>query len=237
LRVGSVHHTNGFESVPRYFTSVSVPIGKAYCHSKLSRTALSVDLALYSSDVDFMHPFLEPCLIGAIQYLTTQMRTSTPETITPYVEILSSLLSILSPAAQEDDLFSTDTLEPKQSRVLQILAPTILSTVSRLTLDQANPVKPLIDPIVEVLRPYSNHFRPSPPKSRKDLILAMRTSQTRLAQWSAGWSEGFAVPAGVDLRYIGAAVRSCGASVVIRHIVNEMWSAEGAYPFHAGSYL
>lgn len=30
------------------------------------------------------------------------------------------------------------------------------------------------------------------------------------------------------------AVKSCGANVVIRHIVAEMWAAEGTYSFHAG---
>ena len=181
-----------------------------------------------------MHPFLEPCLLGAIHYLTTQMKTSTPETITPYVEILSSLLSILSPSAEEEDPFLTDTFEPKQSRVLQILSPTIINTISFLTLDQATPVKHLIDPILESLRPYSNYFRPSPPKTRKALLLAMRTTQTRLAQWSLAWNEGFAVPTGVDLRVVGAAVKHCGASVVIRNIVAEALNADVAYAFHTG---
>jgi hypothetical protein len=162
------------------------------------------------------------------------MKTSTPETITPFVEVLSSVLSILSPATEEEDPFLTEPSKPKQSPVLQVLAPSILDTISSLTLEQANPVKDLLDPIIESLRQYSTLFRPSPPKNRKAILLSMRTSQTRLAQWSAAWSDGFAIPAGVDLRCLSAGIKSCGATVMIRHIVNEMWSIEGAYGFHAG---
>src|SRR5271169_5259132 len=102
-----------------------------------------------------MHPVLQPCLLGAIHYLTTQIKVSTPETITPYIEILSSLLEFLSPTQQEDDIFSTLPLPSKTSRVLQILSPSILTTFSQLTLEQSEPVKPLLDAIVETLRPYS----------------------------------------------------------------------------------
>lgn len=59
---------------------------------------------------------------------------------------------------------------------------------------------------------------------------------TGLAQWSAGWGSGYLVPTAVDFRVLGAAVRSCAESVVIRHIVDEMWSAEQNCSFHAGIY-
>lgn len=181
-----------------------------------------------------MQPFLEPCLLGAIHYLTVQLKTSTPETIHPYLEILSSLLEFLSPTQQEDDIFSTIPMEPKTSRVLQILAPSILNMISHLTLDQATPAKHLLDPIVETLRPYSNQLRPDIPMSRKDVITTLRGTLSSLAQWSAGWGSGFVVPQGIDLRYLKAAVRSSGTSVVIRNLVDEMWTAEANYAFHAG---
>lgn len=182
-----------------------------------------------------MQPFLEPCLLGAIHYLTTQLKISTPDAISPYLEILSSLLVFLSPTQQEDDIFSTMNLEQKTSRVLQILAPSILTTISQLTIDQATPVKHHLDPIVETLRPYSSQFRPDIAMNRKDTFTALRGTLLSLAQWSAGWGSGYVVPQGVDLRCIGAAVRSSGASVVIRHIVDEMWAAEQTSAFHAGT--
>ena len=181
-----------------------------------------------------MQPFLEPCLLGAIHYLTTQLKISTPDAITPYLEILSSLLVFLSPQQREDDIFSSMNFEQKSSRVLQILAPSILNTISQLSIDQATPVKHLLDPIVETLRPYSNQFRPEIAMSRKDTIATLRGTLSSLAQWSMGWGSGFVVPQGVDLRYLGAAVRSSGESVVVRHLVDEMWAAEGTCSFHAG---
>lgn len=183
---------------------------------------------------DFMQPFLEPCLLGAIHYLTTQMKISTPDNITPYVEILSSLLEFLSPSQQEDDLFSTMPLEPKTSRVLQILAPSILCTISHLTVEQTAPAKPLFDQIMETLRPYTNQFRPELSLNRKEAYGALRGTLSTLAQWSAGWSSGFVVPEGLDLRCLDAAVGSCGASVVIRHLVDEMWAAQQTSGHHAG---
>ena len=177
-----------------------------------------------------MQPFLEPCLLGAINYLTTQLKISTPETITPYVEILSSLLEFLAPSQQEDDLFSSMSLEPKTSRVLQILAPSILNTISLLTLDQIAMVKHHFDPIVEILQPYSTFSEIN--VSRKELFETMRTALASLAQWSMGWGSGFGVPT-VDLRYLAAAVRSIGPSVVIRNIVDEMWITEENYGQHA----
>jgi hypothetical protein len=182
-----------------------------------------------------MHPFLEPCLLGAIHYLTIQLKIATPDTISPYLEILSLLLAFLSPTQQEDDIFSTMNLEQKTSRVLQILAPSILSTISQLTIDQATPVKHHLDPIVETLRPYSNQFRPDISMNRKDIITTLRGTLSSLAQWSAGWGSGYVVPQGVDLRYLSAAVRSSGSSVVIRHVVDEMWAAEQTSAFHAGT--
>jgi hypothetical protein len=182
---------------------------------------------------DFMQPFLEPCLLGAIQYLTAQLKTSTPDTITPYLEILSSLLEFLSPTQQEDDIFSTMPLE-KSSRVLQILAPSILHTISQLTLEQVTHAKPLLDPIVETLRPYTNQFRPKIAMTRKDIVTALRGTLSSLAQWSVGWGSGYVVPQGVDLRCLSAAVRACGDSVVVRHLVDEMWMAEGNCGQNAG---
>src|SRR5436305_10012420 len=144
--------------------------------------------------LDFIQPFLEPCLLGAIHYLTTQMKISNPETITPYLEILSSLLEFISPAQQEDDIFPTMSLEPRQSRVLQILAPSILNTLSILTTDQASQAKEIIDSIVETLRPYSNHFRPDIMFGRKNILGTLRGTVGSLGQWSALWrSDGFVV--------------------------------------------
>jgi hypothetical protein len=184
-----------------------------------------------------MQPFLEPCLLGAINYLSIQLKTSTPDTILPYLETLSSLLEFLSPTQQDDDIFSTIPMEPKTSRVLQILAPSILNTISQLTLDQVTSAKHLLDPIVETLRPYSNQFRPDIPMSRKDVITTLRGTLSSLAQWSAGWGSGFVVPQGVDLRYLRTAVRSSGRSVVIRNVVDEMWSTEPTFSFHAGKLV
>jgi hypothetical protein len=181
-----------------------------------------------------MQPFLEPCLLGAIHYLTIQLKTSTPETIQPYLEILSSLLEFLSPTPQEEDLFSTIQDPPKTSRVLQILSPSILSTLSSLTLDQAANVKTLLDPIVETLRPYAATLRPETSSWRKELVRSVRGLVTGLAQWSAGWGSGYSVPTAVDGRVLGAAVRSCGQSVVVRHVSDEMWAAEQNCSFHAG---
>jgi hypothetical protein len=178
-----------------------------------------------------MQPFLEPCLLGAINYLTTQMKIATPDSIMPYIEILSSLLVFLSPTRQEDDIFSSMNLEQKSSRVLQILAPSILQTISQLTIEQATPVKHHLDPIVEMLRTYSNQFRPDIAMSRKNTIAALRDTLSSLAQWSVGWGSG------VDLRYLGAAVRSSGENVVIRHLVDEMWAVEETCGFHAGYFL
>ncbi len=126
-------------------------------------------------------------------------------------------------------------LEQKTSRVLQILAPSVLNTISQLTVDQATPVKHQLDPIVEILQPYSNQFRPDIAMNRKDIITSLRGTLSSLAQWSAGWGSGYVVPQGVDLRYIGAAVRSSGSSVAIRHLVDEMWAAEQTSAFHAGT--
>ena len=201
---------------------------------------LSRSQALSSRSIDyldFMQPFLEPCLLGAIHYLTIQLKTSAPETIQPYLEILSSLLEFLSPAPQEEDLFSSIQDTPKTSRVLQILAPEILSTISSLTIDQAANAKPLLDPIVETLRPYAATLRPETSACRKELIRSLRGLVTGLAQWSAGWGSGYPVPTAVDGRVLGAAVRSCGQSVVVRHIVDEMWAAEQNCSFHAGITL
>jgi hypothetical protein len=181
-----------------------------------------------------MQPFLEPCLLGAIHYLTVQLRTSTPETIHPYLEILSSLLEFLSPTQQEDDIFSTIPMEPKTSRVLQILAPSILNTIFHLTIEQATPVKDILIPVVDTLRPYSNQFRPEIAMSRKDVITTLRGTLSSLAQWSAGWGSGFVVPQGIDLRHLRNAVRLSGSSVVIRNLLDEMWTAEANYAFHAG---
>ena len=184
--------------------------------------------------LDFMQPFLQPCLLGAIHYLTTQIKTSTPETITPYIEILSSLLEFLSPTQQEDDIFSTLPLSSKTSRVLQILAPSILTSFSTLTLEQSAPVKPLLDAIVETLRPYSTQLRPEITLSRKDLVATLRGTVSSLAQWSAGWGSGLLVPQGVEVRYLAGTVRACGESITIRHIVDEMWAAERTFAHHAG---
>lgn len=183
---------------------------------------------------DFMQPFLEPCLLGAIQYLTAQIKVSGSDTIASYVEILSSLFEFLSPTQEEDGTFPTMSLQPKTSRVLHILAPSVLSTISQLTLEQTTPVKHVLDPIVEILRPYSNQFRIDISASRKELVAAVRTTLSSLAQWSAGWATGFGVPQGVDLRYLPVAVQSCGESIIIRTIVEDMWVAEGNYGSHAG---
>ena len=123
-------------------------------------------------------------------------------------------------------------LEQKTSRVLQILAPSVLNTISQLTSDQAAPVK---HHIIETLQTYSNQFRPEITMNRKDIITTLRGTLSGLAQWSAGWGSGYVVPQGVDLRYLGAAVRSSGPSVVIRHLVDEMWAAEQTSAFHAGT--
>jgi hypothetical protein len=180
-----------------------------------------------------MQPFLEPCLLGAIYYLTTQLKISTSETIMSYLEILSLLLEFLSPTQQEDDLFSTMPLEPKTSHVLQILSPEILRTISQLSLEQATPGKHLLDPIVETLRPYSNQFRPDIAMNRKGLFVALHATLSSLAQWS--WGSGFVYP-GVDLRYLGTAVRSCDENTVIRHLIDEMWTAEATCANHAGKF-
>jgi hypothetical protein len=196
---------------------------------------LNVGLSVTFVDYpDFMTPFLEPCLLGAIHYLTAQIKVSSPDTISSYVEILSSLFEFLSPTEQDDDGFPTMPLQPKTSRVLHILAPSILSVISQLTLEQTNPVKHVLDPIVEILRPYSNQFRIEISVSRKELVAAVRTTLSSLAQWSAGWASGFGVPQGVDLRYLPVAVQSCGESVIIRTIVEDMWVGEGNYGSHGG---
>jgi len=185
---------------------------------------------------DFMHPFLQPCLLGAIHYLTTQIKTSTPEIITPYIEILSSLLEFLSPTQQDDDIFSSLPIPSKTSRVLQILSPSILTTFSQLTLEQSAPVKLLLDAIVDTLRPYSTQLRPDITLSRKDLVATLRGTISSLAQWSAGWGSGLLVPPGVEMRYLAGTVRACGESITIRHIVDEMWAAERTFAYHAGSH-
>src|SRR5271156_4478793 len=142
--------------------------------------------------IDFREPFLEPCLLGAISYLTGQLKIGTPDMIAPYLDILSSLLSFLSSAKQGDGIFSALPLEPAQSRVLQILAPSILGTISQLSLQQASSVKNIVNTLRET---YSN-----------------------LTGWSTGWMTGLAVPQGVDLRYLAAAVRTCGPSLTIRNV-------------------
>lgn len=187
--------------------------------------------------IDFMQPFLEPCLLGAISYLTGQLKVGTPDSVGPYLDILSSLLSFLSSVKQEDDIFSGMPLEPAQSRVLQILAPSILSTISQLSLQQASSVKNLqnqLDPIIETLRPYSTQLRPAIPANRKDVINTLRENFSNILAWSAGWMTGLAVPQGVDLRYLAAAVRTCGTSVTIRNVVDEMRSLEETSSYHAG---
>jgi hypothetical protein len=70
--------------------------------------------------------------------------------------------------------------------------------------------------------------------SRKDVITTLRGTLSSLAQWSAGWGSGFVVPQGVDLRYLRAAVRSSGRSIVIRNLVDEMWNTEATFAFNAG---
>jgi hypothetical protein len=183
-----------------------------------------------------MHPFLEPCLLGAIQYLIFQIRVSTPEQA--YFEILLSLLEILlslletsSPKHQEDDIFSSNVLEPKTSRVLQILAPDIFAMTSSLSIPH---LKPYLDTVNEILDSYFVGFRPSLPQSRKEIIVVLRMGMSRLAQWAASWNQGTLVPQGVDINAIGVAVRMCGPSVVIRHIVAEMWAMDESLPFHSG---
>ena len=151
----------------------------------------------------------------------------------PYLEILSSLLEFISPTQQEDELFSAIPLEPNRSRVLQILSPTILSTISQLTVDQTTTAKHLLDPIVEMLRPYSSQLRHDISMSRKDLIETSRSILSGLAQWSVAWESGFPVPP-LDLRCLSAAVRSCGSTIVIRNLVDEMWVAETTCAQHAG---
>ena len=79
-------------------------------------------------------------------------------------------------------------------------------------------------------------MRPETSTCRKELVRSVRGMVTGLAQWSAGWGSGYLVPTAVDFRVLGAAVRSCAESVVIRHIVDEMWSAEQNCSFHAGIY-
>jgi hypothetical protein len=180
-----------------------------------------------------MQPFLEPCLLGAINYLAIQLKISGPDTILPYLEILSSLLDFLSPAQQEDDIFSSIPI-PKNSRVLQIISPSLVRTILQLTLDQTPRAKYLLDPIVETLRPYSSQLRPEISSNRKDAIPALRGTISSLAEWSGGWGSGFVVPPHVDSRWLGSAVKSCGKSVVIRHLMDEMWAVEGNYGDHAG---
>jgi hypothetical protein len=181
-----------------------------------------------------MQPFLEPCLLGAINYLNTQLKTSTPETILSYLEILSCLLEFLSPAQQDDDIFSTLPLQPKTSRVLQILSPSLVSTISQLSLDQTQQVKHLLDPIVETLRPYSSQLRPEITSNHKDALATLRGTLSGLAQWSGGWGSGFVVPAQVDLRWLATAVKLCGKNIVIRCLVDEMAAADTNYGDHAG---
>jgi hypothetical protein len=183
-----------------------------------------------------MQPFLEPCLLGAIQYLTTQLKISPPETITPYVEILSTLLDFVSPVQQEDDLFSAMPLELKTSRVLQILAPSMLRIISRLTVHQVTPAQGLIDSVVETLQPYGSQFRPDPPLEQNKALASLRGALLTLAQWSSGSESGFLVPPDVDMRCVGAAVQSCGGYFVVRHIVHEMWMAERDCGYHAGLF-
>jgi len=187
--------------------------------------------------IDFREPFLEPCLLGAISYLTGQLKIGTPDMIAPYLDILSSLLSFLSSAKQGDGIFSALPLEPAQSRVLQILAPSILGTISQLSLQQASSVKNLqnqLDPIIEALRPYSNQLRPAISANRKDIVNTLRETYSNLTGWSTGWMTGLAVPQGVDLRYLAAAVRTCGPSLTIRNVVDEMRGLEEASSYHAG---
>jgi hypothetical protein len=88
---------------------------------------------------------------------------------------------------------------------------------------------------VDTLRPYSNHFRPDIPMSRKDVITTLRGTLSSLVQWSAGWGSGLIVPQGLDHRYLSAAVRSSGHSIVIRNLVDEMWTAEANFAFNAGN--
>jgi hypothetical protein len=182
-----------------------------------------------------MHPFLEPCLLGAIQYLIFQIKISSLDSLPAYFEILLSLLEILSPKKEEDDIFSSGPQEPKTSRVLQILSPDILAMPSGLA--GTAHLTQYIDPIIEILEPYAAQFRPSLPASRKEIIVVLRMGMSRLAQWAASWNQGTLTPQGVDLTSIGLAVRLCGPSVVIRHIVAEMWNMDQQLPFHAGTPL
>ena len=185
--------------------------------------------------VDFTQPFLEPCLLGAIQYLASQIRIATPDTILPYFEIFSSLLVFLSPTQPEDDLFSSMAFPSKPSRVLQILGPSTLATIYNLSAEQADPVKHLLDPIVETLRPFGVGARPACAPDRKGALEMVRSSLSTLAAWSVGWTSGYVVPQGIDLRCLGAGVRGSGGSIVIRTILDEMWTAEATCAYHAGT--
>lgn len=161
---------------------------------------------------------------------------ATPETITPYFEIFSSLLVFLSPTQQEDDLFSSMAFPTKPSRVLQILTPSILSTIYNLSAEQAEPVKHLLEAIVETLRPFGG-ARPPCVVGRKAALEMIRNTLETLAGWSAGWTSGYVVPQGIDLRCLGVGVRGSGKSIVIRTILDQMWTTEATCSFHAGTQI
>jgi hypothetical protein len=63
----------------------------------------------------------------------------------------------------------------------------------------------------------------------------VRSTLETLGGWSAGWTSGYVVPQGIDLRCLGVGVRGEGKSIVIRTILDEMWTAEATCAYHAGT--
>ena len=170
-----------------------------------------------------------------MQYLASQIKIASPDNISPYLEIFSSLLVFLSPTQQEHDLFTTMAFNQKPSRILQIIGPSIFATISNLSAEQANPVKHFLDPITETLRPFALGLRPAVLGGRKEVFDMVRSTLLALANWSVGWTSGYVVPQGIDLRCLSVGVKSSGASLVIRTIVDEMWAAEETCAFHSGT--
>ena len=70
---------------------------------------------------------------------------------------------------------------------------------------------------------------------RKEALDMIRSTLSALANWSVGWTSGYVVPQGIDLRCLSVGVKSSGMSMVIGTIVDEMWTAEETCAFHAGT--
>jgi hypothetical protein len=95
-------------------------------------------------------------------------------------------------------------------------------------------VKHLLEAIVETLRPFGG-ARPPCVAGRKAALEMVRSTLETLGGWSAGWTSGYVVPQGIDLRCLGVGVRGSGKSIVIRTILDEMWTAEATCAYHAGT--